>query len=129
MIDETTEKNLTPAQLKAIESLLTTGNIASAAKAAGVHRSSLYRWMADDEAFKAALRTAEETAVQSLATALVGLGESAVTALHDALSKSNKITVRLRAAEIVTDRLLKIRELVQFEARLKALEDKSDAPT
>ena len=118
----TEKKVVTPAQRKAIETMLTSGNMVQAADAAGVNRSTIYRWMADD-VFVAALREAEAEAVQGLSRSLAGLGESAAQALRDALAPSNKITVRLRAAEIVTDRLLKLRELVDIEARLKALED------
>lgn len=123
MTEISTEKKfVTPAQRKAIETMLTTGNMVQAADAAGVNRSTIYRWMADD-VFVAALRDAEAEAVQGLSRSLAGLGESAAQALRDALAPNNKITVRLRAAEIVTDRLLKLRELVDIEARLKALED------
>ena len=121
MIDIATKKKLTPAQRKAIETLLTSGDTTQAALAAGVNRSTLYTWRALPH-FQAALRDAEAEAVASLSRSLAGLSEAAAAALRDALAPSNKITVRLRAAEIVTDRLLKIRELVEIEARLAALE-------
>jgi hypothetical protein len=90
---------------------------------AGVNRATLYKWQAN-EAFAAALREAEAEAVAALSRALAGLGDAAAAALRDALGPGQKITVRLRAAEIVTDRLLKIRELVSLEERLAALEGK-----
>jgi phage terminase small subunit len=117
----TEKKFITPIQRKAIESLLTTGNTTEAAEAAGISRNTFYRWMADDT-FLAALHEAEGAAVAGLSRALAGLGDAAAAALRDALQPSNKITVRLRAAEIVTDRLLKIRELVDIEQRLIVLE-------
>lgn len=121
MTEIATEKKLSPAQRKAIECLLTTGNITAAALAADVNRNTLYRWMRD-ETFAAELQTAEAEAVQGLSRVLAGLGDSAAAALKDALDSGQKITVRLRAAEIVTDRLLKIRELVELEQRIAALE-------
>ena len=124
MIETATEKKLTATQRKAIEALLTTGNTTSAALAAGVHRSSLYRWQTEP-LFVTALREAEGEAVAGLARSLAGLGDSAAAALRDALSPHQKITVRLRAAEIVTDRLLKLRELVALEERIAALETKT----
>lgn len=121
MNDIATEKKLTPAQRKAIETLLTEGSVAAAALTAGVARSTLYRWMSDD-AFLVELRAAETLAVQSLSRSLTGLGESAVTALKDALAPGNKTSTRLRAAEIVIGNLLRLRELVDLETRITALE-------
>jgi transposase-like protein len=121
MADNVTEKKLTPAQRKAIEALLTTGNVADAAKEAGVARHTLYRWM-KQPLFASELREAEAQAVQALSRTLASLGEQAGQALRDALGEGEKITVRLRASEIVTDRLLKLRELVDIEQRLLELE-------
>jgi transposase-like protein len=122
MVENMTEKKLTPGQRKAIEALLTSGNVTAAATAAGVTRNTLYRWVRHDETFVAELQAAEAEAVQGLSRVLAGLGDSAAAALKDALDSSQKITVRLRAAEIVTDRLLKIRELVELEQRITELE-------
>lgn len=116
------KKNLTPLQRKTIETLMTTGNVTAAAAAAGVNRGTVYRWMADD-VFVSELRSAEQLAVEGLSRSLAGLGDLASSALRDALAPGQKITVRLRAAEIVTDRLLKIRELVELEQRIKTLEE------
>lgn len=116
-----TQKTLAPAQRKAIEALLTCGNVASAALAADVGRTTIYRWMKDD-LFVAELRSAEQEAVAGLARALAGLGEGATDALRAAMKEDQKITVRLRASEIVIGNLLKLRELVELEERIRALE-------
>lgn len=125
MSDQATEKNLTPAQRKAIEGLLTSGSTTDAAASANVNRSTLYRWMRDP-AFVQGLRDAEQEAVAGLSRTLAGLGELAGAALRDALHEDQKITVRVRAAEVVTDRLLRLRELVELERRLVALEAKAN---
>ncbi len=117
----TKEKGITSIKRKAVETLLTSGSITEAAEAAGVTRNTFYRWMADDM-FLGALREAEAEAVVGLSRALAGLGDKAARALHDALEPHQKITVRLRAAEIVTANLLKLRELVALEARIAELE-------
>jgi transposase-like protein len=119
-----TQKNLTAAQRKAIEALLTSGNITAAAAAAGVSRNALYKWQRDDT-FIVALRDAESEAVAGLSRALAGLGDGAAAALRDALDNSQKITVRLRAAEIVATSLLRLRELVNLEQRLLELEKRT----
>jgi hypothetical protein len=122
MSEIATEKKLTPTQRKVIETLFTTGSISAAALAAGVNRATIYKWRNNDTTFAEAMQEAEADAVAGLARSLAGLGESAAAALFDALQPSEKMSTRLRAAEIVTDRLLKLRELVTLEARIQALE-------
>ena len=38
-------RQLSPKQRKAIEALLTTGEVKAAAAAAGIHRDTLHRWL------------------------------------------------------------------------------------
>lgn len=120
MADKVT-KNLSPKQLKTIETLLTQGSVDAAATAAGVSRNSIYKWF-KDETFVSELRQAEAEALTSLSRSLVGLGDKATEALRAALDDI-KPSVRLRAAEIVLNNLLRLRELVDIEARLAALEE------
>jgi hypothetical protein len=120
-----TGKKLSTAQYRAIASLLTKGAPTIAALDAGISRSTLYRWQ-HEPLFVAALRDAEQEAVEGLARSLAGLGDSAADTLRDALSPAQKITVRLRAAEVVINNLLRLRELVTLEARIEALEKHSD---
>lgn len=121
MSENGTLKTLAPAQRKAIEALLTCGNVASAALAADVGRTTIYRWMKED-LFTSELRIAEQEAVAGLARALAGLGDSAAEALRAALQPDQKMSVRLRASEVVIGNLLRLRELVELEARISALE-------
>ena len=120
MSEKTTEKNLTPAQWKGIETLLTTGSVADAARAAGVSRQTFYRWRKEPR-FQAALREAEADAIASVSAALAGLGEKAASALSDALAAED-LRLRVRAADIVLGRLLQIREIVELEERIARLE-------
>ncbi|MCB0095466.1 MAG: hypothetical protein KDE46_07070 [Caldilineaceae bacterium] len=121
MIENETPKKISPSQQKGIAALLTTGSLLAAAEEAGVARGTMYRWL-KDPAFTEALRAAEAEAIQALSRSLAGLGEAAAAAFRDALDPGQKISVRLRAAEALTDRLLKIRELVNLEARLAEME-------
>ncbi|GIV77436.1 MAG: hypothetical protein KatS3mg050_1830 [Litorilinea sp.] len=111
---------VTPRQRKAIEALLTTGSITEASQAAGVARKTIYAWLKRDE-FRAELHEAEAQALQSLSLSLVRLGEKAARTLGEAMDGEREST-RVRAADIVLQRLLQLRELVALEERVAALE-------
>lgn len=117
----TEKKSVTPQQRKAIECLLTTGSITEAASAANVNRSTVYKWRKKPE-FVDALKEAEAEAVEGLSRQLAGMAEQAAGAFRDALHGGQDIKVRLRAAESLTDRLLRLRELITLEQRVAALE-------
>src|SRR5436190_1559367 len=57
--------DLTPKQRKAVEALLTTGEVSGAAEAAGVSRDTVYRWL-KAPAFLAAVREAEARGLRAL---------------------------------------------------------------
>jgi len=116
---------VTPRQRKAIESLLTQGDVKSAAAAAGVARQTVYRWL-KKPAFRAALAEAEAEALASLSRALVRLGEKATRTLEQAIDgeADTRMSTRVRAADIVLSRLLQLRELVDLERRVTELERK-----
>jgi hypothetical protein len=120
-LDET--EKLTPEQLRALAALLEHGDKAKAARAAKVSRSTLYRWLREDAAFQAALEAATRQALKDFSTTLVRLAQKAAQALDDALETGQEMNHRLRAADIVTGRLLAVRELVDLEERVKNLED------
>jgi len=121
MQNEANRKELTPQQAKGLAALLEATSISEAAQQSGIHRNTLSRWLADPS-FQAALRAAESDALAALSRRLVTLGESAAAALTDALAPERDIKDRLRAAQIVLDNLLKLKELLDFETRLQALE-------
>src|SRR3712207_3684792 len=117
-------ENLSPKQLKALSALLEHGDKTKAARAANVGRSTLYRWLREDANFQAALDEGTRQALKEFSTNLVRLAQKAAQALEAALDDTNDkhVHYRLRAADIVTSRLLQVRELVDLEARLAALE-------
>lgn len=119
--NETQKKELTQAQQKAVAALLQAPNVKEAAALAAVSRGTLYRWMADPN-FATALKAAESEALAALSRRLVVMGDAAAAALGDALAPERDIRDRLRAAQIVLDNLLKLKELLDFEQRLAALE-------
>jgi hypothetical protein len=104
----------------AIAALVATGNVREAAKAAGVAPKTLYYWNTQ-EAFKAELRAEELRALESFARELVSLAELTTKALRDGLQDEN-MTVRLRAASMALDGVLRVRELLTLEQRVSKLE-------
>ena len=123
MPQDLTPHELTGKQRKAVEALLTTGEVAAAAQAAGVSRDTLYRWL-KQAAFVAAVRAAEARALDELSRVLVRLGSTAATTLEQAMSgPSAPWATRVRAADAALGRLLQLRELATLEARVAALEE------
>lgn len=118
-----TEK-LTPEQLKALVSLLEHGDKTKAARAAGVGRTTLYRWLGEDANFQAALEASTQQALKEFSINLVRLAQKAATALEAALDSTSPLHMhyRLRAADIVVSRVLAVREAVDIEERIAALE-------
>ena len=113
---------LTPRQRRAIEALLSTGDISAAAKEVGVHRNSLHRWLQEPD-FQAAVREAEAKAIDELSRMLVRLGRTAVGTLAKAMSDPTAPwATRVRAADASLARLLQLRELATLEARVTELE-------
>ncbi len=120
-------ETLSTKKQRAIEVLSTSGNVASAARAAKVSRKTLYRWLRQPN-FAEALESAAQESLANLSRELVRLGTQAVTTLEGAMTDSMAATgTKVRAADVVLSRLLQLRELVSIEARLTALEKKINA--
>jgi hypothetical protein len=122
MQQNATRSALSPKQRKAVEALLTTGEVTAAAQAAGVNRATLHRWLAEP-AFQATVRDAEARALDDLSRLLVRLGRTAAATLAKAMSDpTTPWATRVRAADASLGRLLQLRELATLEARVVELE-------
>ena len=110
-----------PRQRRAVELLLILGDPSKVAETVGVSRATLWRWR-QQPAFQAAVATAEGAAMEKLSRDLLRLSGLAISALEDALSKSQKPSYRLRAAALILEQLTKFRELQSLEQRVTALE-------
>jgi phage terminase small subunit len=116
--------NLTPRRRKAVESLLTSGDVTCAALTAGISRETLYRWMKEED-FIQALKEAEAQALEGLSCSLVALGSKAANTLEAAMDDTDvPAAARINAARVVLDNLLRLRELVNLEERVSKLEAK-----
>jgi hypothetical protein len=113
---------LTAKQRKAVDALLTMGDVPAAAQHAGVSRDTIYRWL-KQPVFLEAVRAAEAQAIDDLSRILVRLGRTASGTLAKAMSDgTTPVAAKIRAADIVLNRLLQLRELATLEARVVELE-------
>ncbi len=115
-------EGLTPKQQKALNALLRGCTREASAREAGVHRRTLERWMRQNAAFQQALRDAERDALTRVSRRLAALAGQACDTLRDALA-GNAAATQVRAADVVLQRLMTLRELVELEARVAALEE------
>ncbi len=117
-----TPDGLSAKQRRALEALLTTGEVLAAAQVAGVTRETLHRWLRQPQ-FLSAVRAAEAQALDDLSRVLVRLGRTAAGTLAKAMSDpTTPASTRVRAADATLGRLLQLRELATLEARVVELE-------
>ena len=103
---DATNRQLTPRQRLAVETLVTTGDVPTAAATVGVDKATLYRWMRQAP-FLEAVRTAEAGALDELSRSLVRLGRTAAGTLEAAMGDpSAPWATRVRAADAVLGRCL-----------------------
>ena len=116
------QQNLTLKQRKAVAALLTEPNATAAAKAAGISRDTLYRWLAD-ASFQTALRDAEAGAIAAVSRSLVRLAERAAATLDRAMTDpAAASSTKVRAADVILARMLQLREGAVLEERVRELE-------
>lgn len=114
---------LTTAQKRAISALLTERNTRDAAAKAKVGERTIWRWLSDNT-FRAELTRQEGELIDQAARRLVGLQDGAIAVFDTILTSSTANDAnKLRAAQAVLDYLLKLRELVTLEERIKRLEE------
>jgi hypothetical protein len=124
MADETTTDNLTPAQYRAVSSLLTEGSIRKAAEAAGVKERTLYHWL-KQPMFADEYRDARREAVKQATARLQQASSAAVTVLCQLMVRDTvNPAVRRAAARDILDLAFRAIELEDLEARLIALEER-----
>lgn len=115
-------KWLTAKQVHTIACMLESRNSQEAAKQAGISARTLARWM-EQPAFAAAVAESESALIDYAMRRLMLLQDQSVDTIRDLMSDVTKpATVRLRAAGMVLENMIRLRELRQVEARLTALE-------
>ena len=121
---------LKPRQAAAIEALLdpANGSTVKAAKACNVPLRTLNRWLFEDPAFVAALRQAEGAMIDESVRRLVSIASAADAVIYSIMAdKTLHASIRLRAAGMAKESLMRERELRNTEARLAEIEARLDA--
>lgn len=111
-------------QAEAIQALMTSRDVRGASVACGVAYRTLNRWLTLPD-FQAALKAAEGAAIETAIRRLSQLSGVAVDVLSDVMQADepgNGARVKVRAAEATLARLLNLKELVDLETRISALE-------
>jgi transcriptional regulator of acetoin/glycerol metabolism len=81
--------DLKPGQTIALESLFTGMTVTRAAKAAGVDRTTVHRWLREDWAFQAAYNSAQRDLRREMETRLPHLAEAALETVHAAVNQGD----------------------------------------
>ena len=119
----TSDRELSLLQQKAIAALLETKTVPLAAKRAGVALRTLYRWLAEDELFKATLRHYEGDILNATVRALMRLNKRAVAVMEDILNDEEVSgAIRARVAMAIPELSVKMRDLNSIEERLANIE-------
>jgi hypothetical protein len=113
---------LSPQQEGAILALLSDPGLTGAAKAAGVGKATLWRWM-QQPAFRDAYRRARREAVEQARARLQQASGEAVEALRDVMNDEDAPHAsRISAAKTVLVMAIQATSEEEFERRLAALE-------
>lgn len=117
---------LSPLQRRAVAALVTSKTQRAAAASLGIAERTLARWLIDAN-FQLALVQAEEELIAAATRRLLGLQDAAIDALEAIFGdKEASHGVKLRAAALAIDALLRLRELASVEKRLTELERRLD---
>lgn len=120
--NETEPGALTPKQEKALAALLTETTVIEAAKAAGISRATLFRWLSEEQ-FQAAYKEARGRLLESTLTALQSAGPAAVVTLLRVMEHATSNPgAQVSAAKAILDTGLKARDMLETEERLTAIE-------
>jgi lambda repressor-like predicted transcriptional regulator len=114
-------EEVTLKQRKAIAALLATQTVREAAKHAGVAEKTLYQWLAQP-AFKRALQDAQTALLDEVLRRLSAGAGLAVDTLRQLTQSGEHESTRLRAAIAWMELVVKYKDVLDFEARLEALE-------
>lgn len=112
---------LTDKQLQSLPHLVTAPSMSEAARRADVGRTTIYKWLEDDE-FRRELERQRSGALELAYLELKGLMFKATQVVGEAMDDDNPF-LRLRAAQIALTVGLKAIEVKEIQRRIELLED------
>lgn len=112
---------LTDKQLQSLPHLVTAPSMSEAARRADVGRTTIYKWLEDDE-FRRELERQRNEALELAHVELKGLMFKATQVVGEAMDDDNPF-LRLRAAQIALTVGLKAIEVKEIQRRIELLED------
>lgn len=116
---------LSTPQRRAIVALLSKPSIEAAADESGVPRRTLHRWLAEDVAFTAALRAAQDRAIDAAVSRLAGgAGDAADVLVSIANDPTERGATRVSAARALLEGVLRMVELRDLASRVASLESR-----
>ena len=122
-----TQPTMGARQTQALVFLLSEPTLQAAARAAGIGDRTLRRWLAEDDAFRAAYREARSESMRQATARLQATASEAVDTLRELLSLKERPDVRARAALGILANATKAEELENLAARVDALERENQA--
>ena len=115
---------LSDAQQRAIGALLTTRTIKDAAQSARVGRTTLFRWLREDEDFRRCLQAARRNALGQATARLQRMAVNSVDSLQQIIADDKSSTAsRVSGIRATLDYAYRAIELEEIEERLTRIEE------
>ena len=114
-------QNLTRKQQRAIPLIVSARTITEGVKQAGISKTLFYEWM-KQEYFRQEFASKQNDLIETALKELKGLSSEAVDELGTLLRETQNENIKLKAIALILEHTLKMKELDDFEARLKELE-------
>jgi hypothetical protein len=115
------ETELTAKQTRTIEALLVCKSIETTAKKANISKSTLYRWL-KDENFQSEFRKAKFSLISNAITTLQRASTTAANMLCEVMNnEETSAGTRVNASRIVLEQAIKCTELEDLEKRITDL--------
>ena len=116
-------KSLHPRKAQFLRLLLEGKSYTQAAKEVGISEATLWRWKADP-LVKAKLEEAQRERFEAAQLRVALSLDAAIEALQEVCRNSRSTYARVRAAQVLLDVALKLKETFELEKRLEAIERK-----
>jgi hypothetical protein len=117
--------NLTRKQREAIPFLIGARSIEEGRKRAGVGKRTIHRWIRQP-AFQNELEKSRDRFIDEALERLKGAVTQAVNVLAETMNGTDA-TLRVRASGMVLDYFFRVKEIQEFETRLKRIEEALEA--